>query len=92
MGKVLRPYGTSFAAVQTFAALWPSTNKQSAVQKSVAVFRGVCVKVSLRTACCCQKQESLIIFVFYYFLDFLLPTVSEAIQMIRGTFFDIPRV
>ncbi len=42
-------------AVQTFAALWPSTNKQSAVQKSVAVLLGRGVKVSPRTACCCQK-------------------------------------
>jgi hypothetical protein len=30
--KLLPPYGASFAA------LWPSTNKQSAVQKSVAIF------------------------------------------------------
>jgi len=51
--KLLLPYGASFAA------LWPSTNKQSAVQKSVSVFWGwgVCVKVSPRTACCCQKNK-----------------------------------
>jgi len=47
--KLLPLYGSSFAA------LWPSTNKQSAVQKSVAVLLGRGVKVSPRTACCCQK-------------------------------------
>jgi hypothetical protein len=44
MAKVLLPYGASFAN------LWPSTNKQSAVNKSVAFSRGgegVCVEVSL---------------------------------------------
>jgi len=34
MTRVLPPYGTSFAA------LWPSTKKQSAVQKSAAFSRG----------------------------------------------------
>jgi len=51
--KLLPPYGTSFAAVQTFAALWrkfchlmtrvlpalwPSTNRQSAVQNDGSNF------------------------------------------------------
>jgi hypothetical protein len=53
MPRVLTPYGASFAP------LCPSTKKQSAVQKSVAFSRGrgVCVKVSPRTARCCQKQQ-----------------------------------
>jgi len=50
MAQVLPPYGASFAA------LWPSTNKQSTVQNPGSNFFWgcVCVKVSPRTACCCQ--------------------------------------
>jgi len=50
--KLLTPYGTSFAA------LWPSANKQSAVQNPGSKFflGCVCVKVSPRTTCCCQKD------------------------------------
>jgi len=49
--KLLPPYGASFAA------LWPSTNKQSVVQNPGSnFFLGEWgVKVSPRTACCCQK-------------------------------------
>ncbi len=75
MARVLLPYGTSFVAVQTFAALWrkfcrapygesfaalwPSTNKQNAVQNpgSKFFFGCVCLKVSPRTACCYQKAR-----------------------------------
>ncbi len=56
MARVLPPYGGSFAV---FWSPLPSTNEQSAVQKSVAFSRGgggcMCAEVSLRTTCCCQK-------------------------------------
>jgi len=57
MARVLPQYKL-LPPCASFATLWPCTNKQSAVQKSVAISRGggACEEVSLRTACCCQKE------------------------------------